>query len=162
MNPVATGKLQHVPILRKQSDGRRTFPLENTLQVLGQCKTGALQLGSGSVATQLGPLNKFLGERFHGAQYFGRRFQPDHLQCPYRLVQLLAGDAQMAGIQLGNVRSTRKLCVADKPAHRLGRAIQGFSKLVEHPGQWPQICDHRILVAYNRCVRLHGFVHSCL
>ncbi len=77
-------------------------------------------------------------------------------------MELLAGDTQMASIQLGNICSARQFRVADKPAHGLGRPIQGLSKLVEYPGQWPQICDHRILVAYHRCVRLHGFVHSCL
>ena len=78
------------------------------------------------------------------------------------LVELLPGNTQVTGVQLSNIRSARQLRIPDKPPHSLGRSIQGFSKLVEYPSQWSQICYHRILVTYSRCVRLHGFVHSCL
>ena len=162
MNAVTSSKFQHITVLREQRDSRRTFAFKNTLKVFRQCKTGPFEFGRSDIAAKFRSLNEFLGKCFHGAQHFGRRLQAHHLQSTDGLVKLLAGNAQMAGIKFSNVGAPGQLGVSDKPAHCLGCALQGFSKLLEHPGQWPQVCDHRVLVADSGCVRLHGFVHSCL
>ena len=103
MHPVAAGELEHVAVLRKQRHRRGLLALEHALEVLAQGKAGALDLVRRLVAAQLWPQHELLRQRLHRAQQLGRSTQADHLQRADRLVQLLPGDAQLAGVELGEV-----------------------------------------------------------
>ena len=83
-----------------------------------------LDLGRRLLAAQLGVLDKFLDRRFHGTQNQGGGTQAYHLQSPYRLMQLLAGNTQLAGIKRCQVGTARQLGVADKTLQGLGCTIQ--------------------------------------
>ena len=151
MHPVSTGKLHHRTVLRKQRNRRSLLPLEHAFEVFGQRETGALQARSRIITAQLGPLNKLLRKRFHSPKHFGRRDHPHHFQCAHGLVQLLASDAQVAGVELGQVGAAGQFCVANKAAHGLGCAVKGLSQLIQYPSQGAQIAVGRFdLGACNR------------
>ena len=161
MDAVSASQFHHLAVLRKQGHGRRGFPLEHTLQIFGQRKTGTLHLGGGVVTAQFRALDKLLRECFHRTQHLGGSSQPDHLERTHSLMQLLAGDAQLAGIHFSQIRATRLFRVAYEPAQRLGGTIQRLSQLVQYPSQGAQVIGGGFVCARCRTVGLHLLVHSC-
>ena len=124
MDAFAVNQAQHVAVLHEKGHGRTGFPLEHPFQVLRQRETGTFHFVGGVVAAKLGSLDKLLRQRFHGAHHLGRCAETNHLQRSDGLVQLLARNAQLAGVQVGQVGAARKLGVAHKAAHGLGGPIQ--------------------------------------
>ena len=98
-----------------------------------------------------------MGQQFHGMQQPGGRGQADHLQGTYRLVQLLAGNAQLAAIKLCHIRAARQVGIAHKATDRLGGTVQGLFQLVQHPRQRAQIIVSKLSFTRSGFVRLHGF-----
>ena len=160
MDSLTTDQVHHITVLGKQRDGRRCFAFQDTFKVLGQRKTCALHLDGSVITAQLGALGELLRQRLHGAHHLGRRAESHHLQRSHGLVELLAGNAQLAGIQFSQIRAARQLGVAHETPDRLGRAVQRFFQLFQHPGQRPEIIACKLVVTRGGCVRLHGFVHS--
>ena len=124
MHPLGFDHFSNVTVLCKQSHSAGSFAFEHAFQIFCQCKTGPLHFIGRFITALLGPLHKFLRQRFHHAHDLGRTAEAHHLQCANRLVQLLTGDAQMAGIQARQVGAARQICVAHKTAHRLGGTVQ--------------------------------------
>ena len=75
-------------------------------------------------------------------------------------MELLAGNAQLAGVQLGKFRATGKLRITNKTPDRLGRAVQRFFQFLQDPGQGAEVIARKLVVTGGGCIRLHGFVHS--
>ncbi len=142
MHAIGIGQLEHTAVLGKQGHRRGRFTLEHALEVFGQRETGALHAACRILATQLRTLNKLLRQRFHGTQYFGGNTQAHHLQRSHCLVQLLARNTQLAGIELGQVGATGQFRITHKAAHGFGSAVERLAQLIQNPRQWAQITVH--------------------
>ena len=118
MNAIGAREFLCIPILRKQSHGRHRFAKQHGGEVFGQCVSSAFQLGRRGLAAQRGSIDEFLHCGFHRPQHVGRRGQADHLQRANTLMQLLAGNAKLSGVDLGQVRVTRQPDIAHKTAQR--------------------------------------------
>ena len=160
MYPVIPDQLQYISVLREQGDGGSGVALQHTFEVLDQGKAGPLHLARGLITAKLRPLDKPLGECLHGTQHLGWRRLPHHFQCANGLMELLTGNAQLAGIQLGQVRPARQLGITHKPLQGAGGAAERLAQLIEHPGQRPQVAGSRFRDISQGNVCLHGFVHS--
>ena len=68
----------------------------------------------------------------------GRR-QPHHLQGTDGLVQLLARDAQLAGIKRCKIGTAGRFGFAHKALERLRGTFERFAEFVKHPRQRTQI-----------------------
>ena len=86
VNPIFIEKLENISVLWKQGHCRNRFATQHPIQVLCQGKTGSLHHSGGHLTTRFRLLNKFLRQSLHGAQDFGWRNLPHHLQCPHGLV----------------------------------------------------------------------------
>ena len=161
VNAVPAHKFHYLAVLRKQSHRGGRLALEYAFEVFGEGKTGTLHLVGGVVTAQLRTLDKLLRKCLHRTQHLGGRPQPDHLECTHGLVQLLARDAQLAGIHFSQIRATRLFRIAHEPAQRLGSTIQRLSQLVQHPGQRAEVIGDGFVCGRCRTVGLHLFVHSC-
>ena len=139
MDTVASHQFEHVAVLREQCHRRGGLAFEHSFQIFRQREAGTLYLVRGILTAQLRALHEFLRQGFHAAQYLGRSTQAHHFQRSHGLVQLLARYAQLARIELRQVRTPRQLGVAHEPPQRLGCAIQRFPKFVQHPGQRAQV-----------------------
>jgi len=124
VNTVPANQVHHLAVLRKQRHSRSIAALEYTLEVLRQGKTRTFDLVGRIVTAQFGPLDKLLCQRLHRAQNLGGCAKPDHLQCTDRLMQLLAGDPKLAGVELGKIRSARQFGIAHETPQRLARTVQ--------------------------------------
>ena len=161
MHTLTADQFEHITVLREQGHRRSRLALEHAFEVFAESKTGALDLVRRLLAAQLRPLHEFLRQSLHGAQQFGGCAQPHHLQRPDRLMQLLAGDAQLAGIELGQIRAPGQFSIAHKAPQRLAGTVQRLAQFVQHPGQRTQVVDPQLVL--SRCYRvgLHGLVNSC-
>ena len=157
----AVNHFQHIAVLHKQRHRRAGLALQHALKVLCQRETGLLHFVGGIVAAQLWPLNELLRQGLHRAQHFGRSAEPDHLQGTHGLVQLLARDAQLAGVQAGEVRTAGQFGIAHESPHGLGGAVQGFFQFLQHPGQRPQVIGDGGFGFVWDCDGLHGWIGSC-
>ena len=124
MHPVFADQIQNIPVLWKKRHRRDFFALEDRFQVVAQGKTRPLQLVCGMLTAKLRFLNKFLGQGFHGAQDLGGHLESDHFERTNRLVQLLAGDSQLAAVQRRQVRAPSLFGVVYIAAQRLGGAVE--------------------------------------
>ena len=115
----------------------------------------------GVLAAEFRPLYKLLRQRLHGPQDLGRRAETDHLKGPYGLMQLLAGNPQLAGIDLGQVRAACGIGIANKAPQGLGRAIERFAQFIQHPGQRAEVACAEFPVELCADVGLHPVLHSC-
>ena len=140
MDAISAAQIEQGLVLREQRDRRSRFALEQAFQIFVKREAGALEATCDGVVAQLGALHTFLRQGLHRPQKLGGRLQPDHLQRAHRLVQLLAGDAQVARVEQAGVRAVGQLGIAHKATHRLGRAIQRLVQLFQNPRQRPQIC----------------------
>ena len=153
MRTISASQLQYRTVLRKQRHRRRGLTFEHTFKVFGQGKTCALNAVRSFFTAQLRPLHKFLSQAFHGTQHLGGRAQSNHLQCTDRLMQLLPGNAQMAGIKLGQIGTASQLCITHKTAKCLGSTVQRLAKFIQHPCQWAQITDRQFMDAGSGRIR---------
>ncbi|MES2688542.1 MAG: hypothetical protein V4706_17100 [Pseudomonadota bacterium] len=144
MNAISPYQALNIPILRKQGHGRHGLVCQNTFQILRQGKTGELDFGRRILAALLGTLDKSLHCRFHGTQNQRRGAQAHHLKCAYGLMQLLTRNTQLAGVERGEVGTSRQFSIPHKALQGLGRTIQRLPQFVQYPGQWAQIIDSQV------------------
>ena len=144
MNPVCTHQLLNIAVLGKQGHRRNRPVSQHTFEVFRQGKAGVLDFGDCLLAAMLGLQDKLLHRCFHSAQHQHRPSQADHLQGTHSLVELLTGNAQLAGINGGQIRATRRLSIPGKAFECFCRAVQRFAKLVEDPGQRAQVVHGEI------------------
>ena len=161
MHAFTSHQFQHLTVLREQRHRRRRLALQHAFEVFSQGKTGTLHLVCRIVAAQLGPLDKLLCQRLHDAQHFRGSAQTDHLEGTDRLVQLLARNPQLAGIQVGQVGTARQLSVTHEAAQGLGGAVERLAELVQDPRERPQVARGQFTFTRRSNVCLHLVVHSC-
>ena len=106
MNAICLDQLLHFAVLWKQRHRRNNSVCKNSFKVFTQCKAGPLNFCSRFLVALLRLLYKFLNSGFHGAQHQGGSSQSHHFKCAYCLVQLLACDAQLTGIQRCQIRAS--------------------------------------------------------
>ena len=153
VDPVGARQLLRVAVLREQGDRRNRLAEQQSFEVFGQRKAGALELGGSRLAAQLRPLDKLLHRRFHAAQHVGRRAHPHHFEGADSLVQLLAGDAQLAVVNRCHVRAAGEVGIADKTAQGGRSGVQRLAQLVQHPRQRAKVICCQVQVGF---VDLHG------
>ena len=158
MHTLHSQQFQHVAVLREQGHRRRILPLQRGAQKFDQGKAGTLHLRGGVVAAKRRVLDKALRQRLHRAQQLGRRHHANHLQCAYRLMQLLAGDAQLTRVQRRQIGAAHQLRIAPKAAQRLRRCVQRLTQFVQHPGQRTEIFSRLFRLASRGSVQRHGWV----
>ena len=129
----------HVAVLREQGHRQHGLARQDDIQVLQQGKTGFFQGLDGSIGAVLGVLHIVLHRRFHGLKHQPHLGLIDHIQGPCRLVQLLLGHAQRAGVQRSQVGFTGLLGFQHKAAHQPDSCLQRFAQLLLHPRQRAQV-----------------------
>ncbi len=147
MYAISTHQFLYLPILGKQRHRRNRLVRQHPFEVFHQGETGTLDPGGSAKRALLGLLHKPLHGGFHGPEHQRRRGQPHHLQRTNGLMQLLPRNAQLAGINGCEVGATRQFGVAHKTLQDLGSAVQGFPKLIQHPGQGTEIIDSHVEVS---------------
>ena len=146
MDPVCADDLLQVAVLGEQRHRRHRPAAKHRLQVFDERKAGAFHLGGLLLVAQFGALHKALRHGFHGAQHARRRTQTHHLKRAFGLMQLLARDAQMAGVERRNVRAQRHVRIAHKAPQRTDRAVQRFAQFIQHPRQRTKVTSRRIQI----------------
>ena len=124
MHAVIAHEQQDIAVLGKQGHGRGILAFENAFEEFSQGKAGPLYLVGGVIAAKFGALHEFLGQRLHGAQDRGRHRHAHHLQGAHGLMQLLSCNAQLAGVEIGQIRAAREFRVAHKAAQRFGCTVE--------------------------------------
>ncbi len=152
MDAVAASELLHVLVLGKQGNRRDRLAVQHAFEEFGQREAGALDLRGRRFAARLRPLDELLHRRFHGAQDQRGGPQAHHLERADRLVQLLAGDAQLAVVDRGHVLAARQGRVAHEAPQGRRRGLERLAQLVEHPGQRAEVLGRQVDV--GSC--LHG------
>ncbi|MEO8013727.1 MAG: hypothetical protein ABI642_06245 [Polaromonas sp.] len=125
--------------LREQGHGGKRLVGHDAFKILCQGEAGALDFGDCVLAAKFWLLYKLLYRSLHGAEHHGRLCKSDHFQYPNRLMELLACGAQLAGVGRPQVRTACGFSLFCKSLERLGRGLQRFTELVEHPGQRAQV-----------------------
>ena len=124
MYAVSAHQFLYLPILGKQRYWRNRLVRQHTFQIFRQGKTGTFDLGGSILGALLGLLHKPLHGGLHGSKHQCRRGQPHHFQRTNGLMQLLPRNAQLAGINGGQIRADGGLRIPDKSFERLGRTIE--------------------------------------
>ena len=148
MNALCAHQLQHIAVLGKQGHGRHRLVGQHAFEVLGQRKAGVFDFPDGVLAAMLRLLHELLHSRFHGAQHQHRPGQAHHLQRTHRLMELLAGNAQLAGVNGSQIGATRRFSVPGKTFEGFGCAVERLADLVKHPSQRAQVIHGEIGFGY--------------
>jgi len=139
MNAVGSHQLLNIAVLGKQGHGGKGLVGQYAFEILSQGEAGVLDFGDRVPAAQLRLLQELLYSGLHGTQHHGRLRKTDHFQYANRLMELLAGGAQLAGVRSTQIRTARCFSLFSKSLQRLGGSLQRFAELVEDPGQRPQV-----------------------
>ncbi len=146
VDAVGAGEVLHVLVLQEQRHGRHALAAEERLEEFGQREAGALHLGSRHLGAQLGPFDEPLHRGFHAAQHVRGRGHAHHLQRTDCLVHVLAGDAQLTGIDRSHVLAARLRRVAHEAPQRRRSRFERLAQLVQHPGQRAQVIVWQVVV----------------
>ena len=137
VDPVGANQLLNIAVLREKRNSRYRPTRQHSLQILSQRKAGLFNFAGGLLTALLRLLNKFLNCCFHGSKHQRRPPETHHFKCPDGLMQLLARNPKMAGIQSGQIRSFRSFSLPHKALECFCSTIKRFAQFVKHPSQRP-------------------------